>query len=85
MDFKSVGDVEARLIQEVGLILCKEREAVDPDASLPSLGLDSMGFVELLVVIERVFALRLIESGLTRNDFETIRALASRIHKGLAG
>jgi acyl carrier protein len=44
-----------------------------------------MGFVELLVVIEKVFNLRLIESGLTREDFETIHALATRISKGLQG
>lgn len=85
MGFTSVAEVEQRLIQEVALILGKEPAAIKPDLPLPSLGLDSMGFVELLVVIERIFALRLIESGLTRDDFETVHALASRISKGLPG
>lgn len=83
MEFKSVEDVETRLTREVALILSLEQEAIRTDVPLPSLGLDSMGFVELLVVIEKVFALRLIETGLTRNDFETIHALAARIHKVL--
>jgi acyl carrier protein len=41
--------------------------------------LDSLGFVELLVVIEKTFRIRLMDSGITRNDFKTIRSLASKI------
>ena len=85
MDAVSVQAVERKLIEEVAIILCMESSAVKPEAPLPSLGLDSMGFVELLVVIEKTFNLRLMESGLTREDFETIHALACRIHKGSAG
>ena len=81
----SVAAVEERLIREVAAILCVEPAAVKPDAPLPSLGLDSMGFVELLVVIEKAFNLRLVESGLSREDFETIHALAARIHEGAPG
>ena len=84
MDAFTVPDVEKRLIQEIAAILCVEPTAVKPDVPLPSLGLDSMGFVELLVVIEKAFDLRLIETGLTREDFETVHALASRICKGAA-
>lgn len=82
---KSLSEVEQTLIREVATILCKDPAEIQPDVSLPSLGLDSMGFVELLVVIEKGFNLRLIESGLTREDFETIHALATRISKGLQG
>ena len=80
---QSLAEVERTLIREVATILCKEPATIQTDVSLPSLGLDSMGFVELLVVIEKAFNLRLIESGLTREDFETIHALAARISKGL--
>jgi len=72
------------LIQEIAAILCLDPDAVKPDVPLPSLGLDSMGFVELLVVVEKAFSLRLIEAGLTREDFETVHALACRISKGAA-
>jgi|GEM_PF-724171 len=84
-DETSQSGVEQRLIREVAIILSKDPASIPPGASLPSLGMDSMGFVELLVVIEKVFNLRLIESGLTREDFETIHALAARISKGLQG
>jgi acyl carrier protein len=85
MDVVSVQAVEQKLVEEVAIILCVEPSAVKPEAPLPSLGLDSMGFVELLVVIEKTFNLRLMESGLAREDFETIHALACRIHKGSSG
>lgn len=81
----SIAAVERRLIEEIAAILCVEPSTVKPDAPLPSLGLDSMGFVELLVVVEKAFNLRLMESGLSREDFETIHALACRIHKGASG
>ena len=82
MDAISVQTVEQRLIEEIATILCKDAATIKPDVPLPVLGLDSMGFVELLVFIEKAFHLRLIESGLTREDFETIHALACRISKG---
>ncbi len=78
----SVETIEGQLVREIATILCKTDADVKPDVSLPELGLDSMGFVELLVFVEKTFNLRLIESGLTREDFETIRALAGRISKG---
>jgi len=81
METMSVADVERKLVEEIATILCMDPAAVKTDAPLPSLGLDSMGFVELLVVIEKAFNLRLIESGLTREDFETVHALACRISK----
>ena len=72
------------MIQETAAILCLDPGAVKPDVSLALLGLDSMGFVELLIVVEKVFNLRLIETVLTREDFETVHALACRISRGAA-
>jgi acyl carrier protein len=43
------------------------------------MGVDSLGFVELLVVIEKKFKIKLMESGLTRSDFRTIRSLSEKI------
>lgn len=79
MEDMSVQAVEQKLVQKIAAILCADPAAIKPDAPLPSLGLDSMGFVEILVFIEKTFGLRLTESGLTREDFQTIRALANRI------
>jgi acyl carrier protein len=43
--------------------------------------MNSMAFVELLVVIEKVFGLKLMETDLTKEDFQTIRSLASCISR----
>jgi acyl carrier protein len=85
MNEMSIEAIEKKLVEEMAIILCVEPSAVKPDVSLPALGFDSMRFVELLVVVERVFNLRLMESGLSREDFETVHALACRIHKGAQG
>jgi acyl carrier protein len=82
MEELSMTEVERKLIGEIATILCVDPAAVKTDVPLPSLGLDSMGFVEVLVVVEKVFNLRLMESGLTREDFETVHALACRISRG---
>ena len=52
-----------------------------PEKPFPELGIDSLGFVEILVFIEKTFKLQLIASDLTKKDFETIRALATYISK----
>lgn len=79
MNDRSVAAVEGKLVEEIAAILCLAVSDVKTDVPLPSLGLDSMGFVELLVVIEATFDIRLIDSDLTREDFENIHALACRI------
>jgi acyl carrier protein len=75
----SVEEIEALLTAEVAGILSIDPAAVAPDAPLDSLGMTSMAFVELLVVIENTFDLRLMETDLTREDFRTIGLLASCI------
>jgi acyl carrier protein len=85
MNEMSIEAIEKKLVEEMAINLCLEPSDVKHDVSLPALGFDSMRFVELLVVVERVFNLRLMESGLSREDFETVHALACRIHKGAQG
>ena len=75
----SVEEIEALLTTEVAGILSIDPTAVALDAPLDSLGMTSMAFVELLVVIEKTFGLRLMETDLTREDFRTIGLLASCI------
>jgi len=73
--------IEDTLISEVASILSQEPTEIAPDAPLHTLGLDSLGFVELLVFIEKTFGLALMELGLSREDFQTIRSLAACIHR----
>ena len=75
----SMREIEEILIAEVANILSIDRATISADTPLQSLGISSMAFVELLVVIENTFDLKLIETDLSREDFQTIRSLASRI------
>jgi len=74
-------EIEELLIREIAVILATDPSGIAPDVSLPSLKIDSLSFVELLVAIERTFNLRLIEMGLTREDFQSVRSLASCIDR----
>lgn len=79
----AVQEIEHQLIQEIAVILRADPATIQVDVLLPSLGLDSMGLVEILVWIEKNFGLRLIDSGMTREDFQTIRTMAARINECL--
>lgn len=74
-------DTEKTLIHELAAILSADPAAIEPDVPLHDIGLDSMGLVELLVMIEKTFNLNLMESGLSKEDFQTVRSLASYINK----
>ena len=76
-------DIEKILTSEVASILSRITSEIALEVPLHTLGIDSLGFVELLVFIEKRFNLKLIESGLSRKDFENIRALANRISRSL--
>ncbi len=74
-------DIEKALIQEVATILAVDSSTISSNAPLHTMGIDSFSFVELLVFIEKTFNLKLIESGLTRENFRTIHLLASYISR----
>jgi acyl carrier protein len=75
----SMREIEEILITEVANILSIDRATISVDTPLHSLGITSTAFVELLVVIENTFDLKLIETDLSREDFQTIGSLALRI------
>jgi len=79
MDKGSFKVIEESLIREVAAILSKDPDSIEPEKPLHEMGIDSLGFVELLVLIEKKFKIKLMESGLTRDDFRTIRSLSSKI------
>jgi acyl carrier protein len=62
-------------------ILSMDRGTVTVDVPFQSLGMSSMDFVELLVVIETTFDLNLIETDLKKEDFLAINTLASCISR----
>ncbi len=76
-------EIENRLQEAIASILSTSKASIAADRPFHELGVDSLGFVEILVYIEKTFKLQLIQSDLTRKDFETVRSLASFIHKNL--
>lgn len=79
----TIQNIEDTLVQGIASILSKDKSSIAIDVPFHKLGIDSLGFVEILVFIEKTFNLKLIESGLDKKDFETIQALASSIHNKL--
>lgn len=77
----TITEIENKLIEGIASILNQDATTVTPEKPFPELGIDSLGFVEILVFIEKTFKLQLIASDLTKKDFETIHALATFISK----
>jgi acyl carrier protein len=79
----TVQEIEDTLLQGISSVTNKDMSAIAPDRPFHDLGIDSLGFVEILVFIEKTFKLQLISSDLTRKDFETVHSLASFISRKL--
>ena len=72
-------EVIQKLTTHVAMLIGTHADAVASDKPLHLLGLDSMGFVDLLVFIEKQFNLSLMSSGLIQDDFISLAVLAKRI------
>ena len=79
----TVQEIENALLDGIASITDADKASLAADEPFHELGIDSLGFVEILVFIEKKFKLQLIQSDLTRKDFETVRSLAAFIHKNL--
>jgi len=76
-------EIEEKLTEGISAIMSIDRASMATDIPFKELGLDSLGFVEVLVFIEKTFRLNLVELDLTKKDFETINSLATFISKKL--
>ncbi len=79
----TIQEIESTLIRGIASITNQDASAIAPDKPFHDLGIDSLGFVEILVFIEKTFTLPLIASDLNRKDFETVHSLASYISSRL--
>jgi len=79
----NVDEIEKKLIEGISVITNKKPSEIAPDQAFHDLGIDSLGFVEILVYIEKTFKLQLIASDLTKKDFESIRTLAAHLSRKL--
>ena len=83
MPARAIEEIEARLVACVAGILDRPAESIDAAAPLHTLGIDSLNLIALLVAIERDFGVNLMESELSRVDFETLQRLARSVHAEL--
>lgn len=74
-----VDGIRKELVEGIADILSLEPSEVDTSALLTDLGMDSLGLVETFVMIEKSFGLKLLETGIKKDNMETINALAAYI------
>lgn len=72
-------EIRTELAGAVADILGMETGELDTSAMLMDIGMDSLGLVETFVYIEKNFGLRLLETGIKREEMESIDALSSYI------
>jgi acyl carrier protein len=77
----TVQEIENILIRGISSIKNLSPSEIVPERPFHDMGIDSLGFVEILVLIEKTFKLELIASDLTKQDFESIHSLASFINR----
>jgi acyl carrier protein len=71
--------IQQELATQIAGILSVEADAVDVNAPLHTLGLDSMRMVEIIVFIETNYGVDLMGSGLKREEVASIAALARTV------
>lgn len=81
MDKLTINQIENILIEQIAMITATKKDKINSQDQIHSFGIDSLGFIELLVFIEKQFNLKLMESGLTKEDFKTVAALSKCIAK----
>lgn len=79
---QSIDNVQKQLCEEIRTLLSLKPGAVLPDTNLAGLGIDSLRFVSLLIVIEQKFGVSLMKKGLKKEDLQSVRTLSSAICAG---
>lgn len=79
----TVQEIEQKLIEGIATITSQTPAEIEVDLPFHEMGIDSLGFVEILVFVEKNFNLQLIAADLTRKDFESVQSLARFIGRQL--
>jgi len=72
-------EIEQELVRGLAPIVAGRAPTLTAESTLTDLGIDSMGLIEIFIFIEKTFNLKLLESGIQREDLRSIRTLASYI------
>ena len=79
---ETIESIVGQLLAEIRIVTGGR---VDPkeECSLVENGINSMGFMELLVFIEQKWGVSLVDQGIAARDVADVRALAERILEGM--
>jgi acyl carrier protein len=77
--------IETSLCREFETLMSLAPQSVNAETDLPSLGVDSIRFVSLILAIEQKFGVNLMQIGIKPDDLKTPRTLAARIKTGMGG
>ena len=70
-------EIETALKQEISIITGKKPEELKTEQSLAWNGINSMGFVELLLSVSRLWNVNLLDAGIETADVASLSALAA--------
>ncbi len=76
----TVDDIQQILINEIQTLLALKPGSVTAETALPTLGIDSLKFVSLVLAIEKQCNVHLMKKGLKPADMATALAMATAIH-----
>ena len=79
-----LAEITAALKKEISIITGKKAEDLKETESLSFNGINSMGFVELLLTINRLWGINLLDAGISISDVVSIAALAEKIKQEAA-
>ena len=75
----NVEEVVGKLLEEMALITGKPVVELDRSRSLAQNGINSMGFVELLLTVAKNWNVNLMDAGIGVADVRSVESLAERI------
>jgi acyl carrier protein len=78
-DLPDTATIERQLCTEIQTIMALKPGSVTKETHLPSLGMDSLRFVSLLLAIEQKFGVNLMKAGLKPDDTRTVPNLTAVI------
>jgi acyl carrier protein len=81
-DAPTLDTIERQLCSEIQILRGLTAGSVKPESSLPSLGMDSLKLVSLLLAIEQKFGVNLMKTGMKPDDMKSVRTLAAAVQAG---
>ena len=76
-----VNRIADTLREEIAIITNVDKDRVEMDKSVAANGITSLGFVELLLAVEKHFKVKLMDNALSNADISSINTLAAKIEK----